>query len=86
MNQDIKNKIENIISNQNSDEREILSQLKQLMYETELQNSVVRNSRSIAELVSENIKQLQGKHIKAMQSKPVSLNLTECLAALAWGS
>lgn len=61
MNQDIKNKIENIISNQNSDEREILSQLKQLMYETELQNSVAKNSKSIAALVSENIKQLQGK-------------------------
>ena len=61
MNQDIKNKIENIISNQNTDEREILSQLKQLMYEIELQNSIARNSKSIADLVSESVKQLQGK-------------------------
>jgi hypothetical protein len=61
MNQDIKNKIEKIISNQNADEREILSQLKQLIYETELKNSVVRSSKSITELISENIKQLQGK-------------------------
>ena len=74
MNQDIKNKIENIISNQNSDEREILSQLKQLMYETELQNSVSKNSKSIADLVSENIKQLQGK---TQQGNAIKTGFTE---------
>ena len=31
------------------------------MYETELQNSVANNSKNIADLVSENIKQLQDK-------------------------
>ncbi|KHJ37785.1 replicative DNA helicase [Pedobacter glucosidilyticus] len=61
MNQDIKNNVESIISNPNSDEREILSQLKQLIYEVELQDNEIRDSRNIAELVSESIKQLQGK-------------------------
>jgi len=61
MNQDIKNKIENIISNQRSDEKEILFQLKQLLYESELQSNVAKDSKSIANLVSENLKQLQNE-------------------------
>jgi len=60
MNQDLKNKIESIISNQKLDEGEILSQLKQLMYKNELQTSSTKNSKSIADLVSANLKQLQG--------------------------
>ena len=60
MTQELKNKIESIISsNPLADDREILFQLKQLLYETELQNYVGRNARSIAELVAENIYQLK---------------------------
>jgi replicative DNA helicase len=61
MNQDIKSKVENIISHQYTDEGEILSKLKQLIFETDSQNSLAKNSKSIADLVSESIKQLQGK-------------------------
>ncbi len=69
MNQNIIDKIKKIISNQNTDEREILNQLKQLVYESELQNNIARNSKSIADLVSENLTQLkeesyQGNAIK----------------------
>jgi hypothetical protein len=53
MNQEIKNKIENLVGNQNIDERELLASLKQIVYESELQNSVARESKSIADLVSE---------------------------------
>jgi replicative DNA helicase len=59
MGQEVKNKIEQIISNQDADEKEILLQLKQLINEAELQNNLEKNSRSITELVSENILQLQ---------------------------
>ena len=60
MKQELKNKIENIISNNpNADEKEIVFQLKQLLYETELQNSVVKDSKSIADLVSNSLNQLK---------------------------
>lgn len=55
MNVDLKNKIENITSNQHADESEMLRQLKQLIDETDLERSVVRDSKSITTLVSENI-------------------------------
>ena len=61
MNQEIKNKIENLVGNQNIDERELLASLKQIVYESELQNSVARESKSIADLVSKNINQLQAE-------------------------
>lgn len=61
MRQELKNKIENIINNNpNADEKEIVFQLKQLLYETELQNSVVKESKNIADLVSDSLNQLKG--------------------------
>ncbi len=71
MNQDFKNKIEKIISdNQNAEGREIMLRLKQLLYETELLNSVAKESKSITSLVSESLNQLrsntqQNKTIKS---------------------
>lgn len=60
MKQELKNKIENIISNNpDADDREIAFQLKQLLYKTELQNSVVKDTKSIADLVSESVNQLK---------------------------
>lgn len=59
MKQDLKDKIEKIVSNNpNADEREIVFHLKQLLYETELQNSVIKESKSISELVSDSLNQL----------------------------
>ncbi|MCO5233719.1 MAG: DnaB-like helicase C-terminal domain-containing protein [Chitinophagales bacterium] len=59
MNQGIKDKIENLIGRQDLEERELLSHLKQIVYESELQNSVARESKSISDLVSENVNQLK---------------------------
>jgi len=69
MKQDIINKIQHIIGNQEADEKEILFQLKGVLYETELKNQIARESKNIADLVSENLTQLkeethQGNAIK----------------------
>lgn len=69
MKQDIINKIQHIIANQEADEKEILFQLKGVLYETELKNQIARESKNIADLVSENLTQLkeethQGNAIK----------------------
>jgi len=51
MTQDLQHKIENIINcNQQADDKEILFQLKQLLYKTELQNSADKEAKSIADL------------------------------------
>lgn len=55
----LKTKIENIISNQNSDENEILYHLKNLLEEAELQRISAKESKNISDLVSENLKLLQ---------------------------
>jgi replicative DNA helicase len=61
MKQDLKDKIEKIISNNpNADDKEIVFQLQQLLYEVALQSSVAKDSTSIAALVAENLKQLSG--------------------------
>ena len=62
MNHELKNKLENLISNHHLDERELLSNLKQLVYEAELQNNGARESKNIADLVSENINLLQAEN------------------------
>jgi len=59
MQQTIKDKIESIIRNSNADEREIIFQLKKLLYEDEIQNVVEKDSKSITELISENINQMR---------------------------
>ncbi|MCC6635179.1 MAG: DnaB-like helicase C-terminal domain-containing protein [Chitinophagaceae bacterium] len=60
MKKELRNKIENIISNNpNADDREIAFQLMQLLYENELQNYIAKDSKSIADLVSESINQLK---------------------------
>ncbi|MBS1646733.1 MAG: DnaB-like helicase C-terminal domain-containing protein [Bacteroidetes bacterium] len=60
MKQELKHKIENIISNNsNADEKEMVFQLKQLLYETEWQSSVNKDSKSIADLVSNSLNQLK---------------------------
>jgi replicative DNA helicase len=61
MKQDIISKIQDIIGNQNADEKELLFQLKGVLYENELQNQVARESKSIADLVSDNLIQLKGE-------------------------
>jgi replicative DNA helicase len=69
MKQDIINKIQHIIANKEADEKEMLFQLKGVLYEIELQNQIARESKNIADLVSENLTQLkeethQGNAIK----------------------
>ena len=63
MKTDIINKIKDIIGNQNTDEREILFQLRGLLNEIELQNHIARESKSIACLVSENLTQIGRAHV-----------------------
>lgn len=60
MKQDFVLKIQEIIANQSTDERELLLQLKTLLYETEEQHIIVKESKSITELVAENLTQLNG--------------------------
>ena len=69
MKQDIIDKIQKIIGNQSTNERDLLFQLKGVLYETEFQNQIVRESKSIGDLVSENLALLnkethQGNAIK----------------------
>ena len=59
MKQDIINKIQHIIANQEADEKEMLFQLKGILYEGELHNQIERESKNIADLVSENLTQLK---------------------------
>lgn len=61
MKQDLINRIERIISHQNADESEILLHLKDLIYETEMQNSHLKESKSISSLVSENLSLLNNR-------------------------
>ena len=62
MTQDLQHKIENIINrNPQADDREILFQLKQMLYETELQNYAGQEAKNIAGLVAENIHQLNSE-------------------------
>ena len=61
MTQDLQNKIENIIShNPQADDREIVFQLKQLLHEKTLQDSVGKDVKSITDLVNENMRRLKG--------------------------
>ena len=59
MTQDLQYRIENIIRNAQVDDSEILFQLKQLLYETALQQSIGKDPRRIADLVDESIHQLK---------------------------
>jgi replicative DNA helicase len=60
MTQDLKNSIETIMTrNPQADDREILFQMKQLLYETELQYSASNDAKSIAGLVAETMQQLK---------------------------
>ena len=62
MTRDLQHKIENIINrNPQTDDKEIVSQLKQLFYETELQYIADKEAKNIADLVAENIHQLKGE-------------------------
>jgi replicative DNA helicase len=56
---EIKQKIERIINhNPTADDKEVVFQLKQLLYETELQNSLEKDAKNTTDLVAENIRQL----------------------------
>lgn len=55
MKPDLKNKIENIIGNENADENEILFLLKNLLEEAELAKNSAKESKKISELVTENL-------------------------------
>jgi replicative DNA helicase len=60
MTQRLKNSIETIMTrNPQADDREILFQMKQLLYETELQYSAGTDAKSIADLVAENMQQIK---------------------------
>lgn len=74
MKTDIINKIKDIIGNQNTDEREILFQLRGLLNEIELQNHIARESKSIACLVSENLTQF---HEEAHQNSTIKTGFAE---------
>ena len=52
--------IENIISNQNADEKEIIYQLKKLLFEVEAQNYPVNDSKKLSELLSDSISDMNG--------------------------
>jgi len=58
MEENLKHQIEKIIASPTSNEREILLRLKQLIYEKEFQNIVVRESENISGLVEENLTRL----------------------------
>jgi replicative DNA helicase len=55
MKQALKNKIENIIGNEHSDDNEILFHLKNLLEEAELEKNSTKESKKISDLVSENL-------------------------------
>lgn len=62
MTEKLQHKIENIISLDNqADDREILFQLKQLLYEMELQNYTETETKNIADIIYENIQQLDNE-------------------------
>lgn len=63
MKQEIINRIENIISNESANEKEVLYQLKNLLYEIEFKNSSARDSKNIAELYSNNMQVLQNNQL-----------------------
>lgn len=54
MSQFLKNKIENIINTSNNDDKNIAFQLKQLLYESEYQNSSIKESKSLKSIIIEN--------------------------------
>jgi Replicative DNA helicase len=59
MTQELQHKIENLInSNQETDDREITSRLKKLLYEIELENIDNKEAKSVSTLVAESILQL----------------------------
>lgn len=60
MKQDIKEVIERIIRKPDIREKDIIYQLEQLLYDTKLHNIVEKESRSITDLVSESLIQLNG--------------------------
>jgi hypothetical protein len=63
MKQDIKNKIQHIISNQEADEKEMLFQLKgNCFMKPNCKTKLQRESKNIADLVSENLTQLQRRN------------------------
>jgi replicative DNA helicase len=55
MKQAIIDKIQDILANKSADEKELLFHLKGLLYETELQNQTVIESKSIADLIADNL-------------------------------
>jgi replicative DNA helicase len=59
MKQDFIDKIQDIIGNQNTDERKLLFQLQEAIIDAELQYTTVSDSKSIADLVSANLTHLK---------------------------
>ena len=65
MTQDLQRKIENIMTrNPQADDRDILFQLKQLLHETEAQNSVGKAAKNISDLIVENMHVLRGESVQ----------------------
>jgi replicative DNA helicase len=58
MKQELIHKLEKIVNNQNLDENELLFQLKKVLHETEVKNSNIKETVSIATMVSENLRVL----------------------------
>jgi replicative DNA helicase len=62
MSKNLQQKIENIfVNNPQMDDKEIVFQLKQLLYENDLQNYVENPPKNIAQLIAENIAQFCGE-------------------------
>ena len=66
MTQDLHQKIESIINrNLQADDREVMFQLKQLLYEKDLHNDAGKAAKNIADLVVENLNQLESEAYQA---------------------
>lgn len=85
MNHDIKTKIENIIANKNADETEILHSLKNLIYETEIQNRIVKDSTPVAGLLSESLKLLAQENQNSNTIKTGFVDLDKAIGGFSAG-
>jgi replicative DNA helicase len=84
MNLNIKNKIENILRH-TTDDSEMLYKLKQLLYEADFEQNNIRHSKSMAELISANIKQIQDKTIKSKTIKTGFTSLDDIFGGFELG-
>ncbi|MGL4908985.1 MAG: DnaB-like helicase C-terminal domain-containing protein [Bacteroidales bacterium] len=85
MTQGIISKIQAIIGNQNADEKEIVFRIKEVIYESESQNKLPKESKSIATLVAENLKLLKDETRKDNLIKTGFTEFDKMFAGFALG-